>query len=159
MRNMRAASLLVVIELAVWGGSWISCLGAKNEGWWRRWIDRNTMSTSVDETPILKRLTALEPELELLPPQSPMRRQIAMGSPVFEISESEADSGAEADIDSDTTSESTSEEEEKTDLLNSPVGIEMPVWIWLATLAIMIAYLWGIAYATTPVRDLSQRRM
>jgi hypothetical protein len=124
------------------------------------------MSTGVDEIPILKRLTALEPELELIPPPppSPMRRQIAEGaeSPVLELSDSEADSGAEADIDSDTTSETTSdseEVEEKTDLLNSPVGIEMPMWIWLAGISMMIAYLWGIAYATTPVRDLSQRRM
>ena len=125
------------------------------------------MSTGVDEIPILKRLTALEPELELIPPPppSPMRRQIAE-SPVLELSESEADSGAEADIDSDTTSETTSETtsdseevEEKSDLLNSPVGIELPVWLWLAGISMMIAYLWRIAYATTPVRDLSQRRM
>ncbi len=121
------------------------------------------MSTDLDEIPILKRLTALEPELELIPPPppSPMRRQ-GTDSPL---------SGEEADIDSESDSESesdmeivsdTKEEEEMappTDLLNSPVGVEMPGWIWLAGFALMLAYLWGVAYAVSPVRDISQRRM
>lgn len=121
------------------------------------------MSTGVDEIPILKKLTSLEPEMELIPPPppSPMRRQIAVGadSPVLELSDS--DSGAEADIDSESDSDIDTESgnDEEAPILNRPVGLELPAWLWLATLALMIAYLWGIAYATTPVRDLSQRRM
>jgi hypothetical protein len=61
------------------------------------------MSTDVNEIPILKRLTALEPEMELPAPTEPVERQTATGveSPAFEVSESEADSGVEGDIDSD----------------------------------------------------------
>lgn len=127
------------------------------------------MSTDANEIPILKRLTALEPEMELPAPTEPVERHTATGveSPTLEVSESEADSGVEGDIDSESDSGSESnmeieaentEEVIPADILHKPVGVEMPVWIWMASLIVVLAYLWGIAYALSPVRDISERR-
>lgn len=104
-----------------------------------------TMSSSIDGIPVLKRLTALEPEMEL-----PVAE-----SPTFEISES---SGNEADMDtSDSESEAAEQELYVESLpITAPVGfrVEMPAWIWLSVLVLWIAYMWGIAYALTPVRTV-----
>jgi hypothetical protein len=108
-----------------------------------------TMSAGVNDIPILKRLTALEPEMELPP---------AVESPTLEVSES---SGEEADVDtSDSESESGRDTQQELSVealpITAPVGfrVEMPVWIWLSVLVLWIAYMWGIAYALTPVRTV-----
>ena len=94
---------------------------------------------STDDIPILKRLTALEPEMELPP---------AVESPTLEVSDS--------DVEEEEVSELSVVE---TIPMNAPVGfrVEMPVWIWLSVIGLWLAYMWGIAYALTPVRDLYQR--
>lgn len=99
-------------------------------------------ANNVDGIPILKRLTALEPEMELPPDVAE--------SPTFEISES---SGEEADMD---TSVSDSELSVEALPINAPVGfrVQMPVWIWISVFVLWIAYLWGIAYALSPVRTV-----
>jgi hypothetical protein len=105
------------------------------------------MSSSIDGIPVLKRLTALEPEMELPPAESP----------ILEISES---SGNEADMDtsvSETESEAAEQELSVESLpITAPVGfrVEMPAWIWLSVLVLWFAYMWGIAYALTPVRTV-----
>jgi hypothetical protein len=104
------------------------------------------MSSSIDGIPVLKRLTALEPEMELPPAESP----------TFEISES---SGNEADMDtsvSETETETETEEQELSVESTAPVGfrVEMPAWIWISVLVLWFAYMWGIAYALTPVRNV-----
>jgi hypothetical protein len=115
------------------------------------------MSVNVNEIPILKRLTALEPEMELP----------VADSPTLEVSESsgeeaDIDTDTESDTDTDTESESdmeidTKEETVATDILNSSIGL--PVRIWLSVGVLWLAYMWGIAYALSPVRDISERKI
>lgn len=101
------------------------------------------MSTGVcgpDGIPILKRLTALEPELAIpTPPKDDTE------SPTLELSEEE-DEGYTAD-------EEIVEEEVS---LNTTIGgtVEMPIWIWLSVAAVCLAWLWGVAYALTPTRTV-----
>ena len=86
----------------------------------------------LDGIPILKRLTALEPELAI-----PSKTE----SPTLELSEDEGYISDEKSVEVS---------------LNTTIGgsIEMPVWIWLAIVSVCLAYLWGIAYALTPTRTV-----
>ena len=100
------------------------------------------MSTSVcgpDGIPILKRLTALEPELAIPTPPK-----------------------AEAEIppleeETDEDVVASAADEKSVELsLNTTIGgtVELPIWIWLSVAAVCLAYLWGIAYALTPTRTI-----
>lgn len=107
------------------------------------------MSTSANDIPILKRLTTLEPEMELPAPTESVERQAATG-----VEHDDAiDSGAEADV--DTESEVELPEEIPTgEILNKTVGLEMPVWIWISVCVLWLAYMWGIVYALSPIRTV-----
>ena len=141
------------------------------------------MSTGVcgpDGIPILKRLTALEPELTILSPcrtaeqlsvlsplKHPITRQVATGSSenlVARLAEElrngkaavevEEDEGYVADEDVSTEHVAAEEPALPDVSLNTPVGahVEMPVWIWLSVAVVGIAWLWGVVYALSPTR-------
>lgn len=97
------------------------------------------MSTGVcgpDGIPILKRLTAMEPELTIPTPC----RTVEAESPTLELSE---DEGYEADEE-----EFVEEEEEQTD--DGSLQTLLPL---LPVLAVaVLAYLWGVAYALSPTK-------
>jgi hypothetical protein len=100
------------------------------------------MSTSVcgpDGIPILKRLTAMEPEL-LLPPEKAEDE-----SPTLELSEDEG-----YDADEDAVVEEDAEECQKED--NGSLQNLMPLFPVLAI--VCLAYLWGVAYALSSTRSV-----
>jgi hypothetical protein len=111
----------------------------------RAWLyvhGSGTMSTGVcgpDGIPILKRLTALEPELAI---PTPPKTEAEITTLEEETDDDIIDSAA------DEKSASVS--------LNTPIGgtVEMPIWIWLSVAIVCLAYLWGIAYALTPTRSV-----
>jgi hypothetical protein len=97
------------------------------------------MSTGVcgpDGIPILKRLTAMEPELAILPAERDE-------SPTLELSEDEE--GYDADAEEDEVVEESEEKEEEDGILHK----------WGLVVAIVVlAYLWGVAYALSPTRSV-----
>lgn len=99
------------------------------------------MSTGVcgpDGIPILKRLTAMEPELAILPERSEVE------SPTMELSES--DDGYDAD------EEMASEEDEYVEEEQKECGGLQKLWGVLGIT--VLAYLWGVAYALSPTRPV-----
>ena len=100
----------------------------------------NTMSTGVcgpDGIPILKRLTAMEPELSI------QLEKDDCESPTLELSEDEG-----YDADEDAADESGDIEEQKED------GSLQNLLPLLPVLGIaVLAYLWGVAYALSPTRS------
>jgi hypothetical protein len=108
------------------------------------------MSTSVcgpDGIPILKRLTAMEPEL-LLPPEKAEDE-----SPTLELSEDEgydADEDAVVEEEEDAVVEEDAEECQKED--NGSLQNLMPLFPVLAI--VCLAYLWGVAYALSSTRSV-----
>lgn len=96
------------------------------------------MSTGVcgpDGIPILKRLTAMEPELTI---PTPSRNE----SPTLELSESDEEG---YDADKESSIEDTVVDDH--DILHNLLPL-LPV---LATF--VLAYLWGVAYALSPTRS------
>ena len=116
----------------------------------------STMSTTAifapDGIPILKRMTALEPELE-----TPLENLVAEGKLTSPVSE---DEGYEAEKESKSEEESEesegSEESETTESKDAEIVINTsstsPIWVWLSVAVIGLAYFWGIAYALSPIK-------
>lgn len=98
------------------------------------------MSTGVcgpDGIPILKRLTAMEPELSIPTPP----KATAVESPTLELSESDEE-GYDADEDV------VEDEGQKED--DGSLQTLLPLLPVLAV--VILAYLWGVAYALSPIR-------
>lgn len=100
------------------------------------------MSTGVcgpDGIPILKRLTAMEPELAIPTPPKEEKE-----NPILE--EDDAGYTADEDVAVDETVETMPVEESADNTV--------PSWVWLSIAGAGIAWLWGVAYALSPTRTV-----